>query len=190
MTAFVRTTIIPLTLLAVTLVISPANAKVYKFVDENGIVSFSDKPSQGSKEVKIRNTKPTNSNSDGEGDGEDEDEDGESLEETASSDGDGDSERKAITYRSLQVLTPRQNKVLDPTNGAVQIILLPTPSLDNEHELVISVDGRDVSQGRDVNLSVSNLPNGNHTVAGRIIDPDGKVIIKSRIINFELGESE
>jgi len=82
----------------------------------------------------------------------------ESVEETASSDEEGDNKRPAITYRSLQVLTPRQDKVLDPENGAVQVIL--------------------------------HLPNGNHTVAGRIIDPDGKVIIQSRTINFEINESE
>lgn len=185
MSALVSATLIPLTLLAIALVTSPASAKVYKFVDENGVVSFSDKPSQGSSEVKIRQTRPSNTNAD-----DDEGEGDESVEETASSDEEGDNKRPAITYRSLQVLTPRQDKVLDPENGAVQVILLPTPSLGDNHELVISVDGRDISQGRDVNLSVTNLPNGNHTVAGRIIDPDGKVIIQSRTINFEINESE
>ena len=68
--------------------------------------------------------------------------------------------------------------------------MLPTPALGDADQLVINIDGRDVNKGREVNLSVQNLPDGPHTVSGRILGQDGKVIIESAKVKFQIGSEK
>ncbi len=175
MIAFVKTAALTAGILSIALAASPTIANIYKHVDENGNVSFSDKPIQGAEKVKIHNTR-SSSNSNFAGESE-EAADAESSEVIESPD-----------YKSLAILTPREGKVVEENASAVQIILLPTPSLGDNDELVIAIDGKEISKGRDVNLSVRNLESGNHTVTSRIQNKAGKVIIESDSVNFSIGE--
>lgn len=177
MKAFVNATLLTAGILGVTLAISPASANIYKHVDEYGNVSYSDKPIQGAEEFKVRGSKSKS-------DATDQDEDNE---ETSANSEEGE-QVKSTKYRSLEILTPRQGKVVDSESKAVQVILLPTPSLGENDELVINIDGKDVSKGRDVNLSVQNLPSGNHTVSSRIQNSEGKVVIESASVSFEISD--
>jgi len=121
-----------------------AHAAVYKYIDENGNVAYGDKPIDGSEKVKIHGVRSTSEDSDDE----------ESDEETTGGSRSG-------------------NAVVDERSGSVQVIFLPTPSLAQSDQLVVTVDGKDISKGRDANLALSNLTRGAHTVTGKIIDADG-----------------
>jgi len=176
--AFVKTTLLTVALISTQL----ASADVYKYIDENGKVAFGDKPIAGSEKVKIPGVKSTSSNTSTDKlDINPRKTTGPTLE------GDDDTPIQATNYSELQVLTPRQGKVIDPQNGTVQIIMLPTPSLGSADQLVINIDGKDINKGREVNLSVQNLADGPHTVTGRILDPEGKVIIESASVKFQVG---
>jgi len=173
--AFVKTTLFAVALVSTQLV----SADVYKYTDENGNVFFGDRPVEGSEKVKIpgvrsksRDNKTSNSR-------EGNDEQGDEFDELG--------EVAPTDYKQLEVLTPRQGKVVDPSTGTVQIIMLPTPSLGAADQLVINIDGKDVNKGREVNLSVQNLADGPHTVTGRILGRDGKVIIESASVKFQVG---
>ena len=156
------------------------NAAVYKYIDENGNVAYSDKPVQGSKKLKIHSTRPSSESSSEDGEGSD----GESSGDRELAD------ENQVVYKSLDILTPKSGKVIDERSGAVQIIFLPTPSLGKTDQLVITVDGKDISKGRDANFSLSNLARGGHTVNGKIIDANGKTKITSNVVTFEVGKGE
>lgn len=160
----------------------PVSADVYKYIDENGNVAYGDKPVEGSEKVKIPGVK-TSSSSSSNG------RSSSSNRESAEDEGE-EVPIPATNYSELAVLTPRQGKVVDPENGTVQVIMLPTPALGDADQLVINIDGRDVNKGREVNLSVQNLPDGPHTVSGRILGQDGKVIIESAKVKFQIGSEK
>ena len=170
---FVRTTIISAGIFTAALAISPASADIFKHVDENGNVSYSDQPALGSERIETRNHR-SSSRASG-----DEEPDGGA---------EGEGKAESPDYKSLQILTPREGKVVDSETGAVQVIMLPTPSLGKSDSLVIEVDGRQVSKGRDVNLSIQNVPKGKHSVSSRIENSEGEVIIESASINFTIGQ--
>lgn len=175
MKAFARTTLLSTAVLATMLAVAAHNnnavADVYKHVDENGNVTFSDKPREGSEKVKIRNASSR----------------GNSSEDLTDEPIDDRPPEVAVKYGNLEILTPKEGKVVDPATDTVQIILLPTPALGENDELVINVDGRDINKGREVNLSVKNLPSGDHTVYGRIINSAGETVIESTKVKFSIG---
>lgn len=176
MKAFVKTT-----LFVVALVSAPfISADVYKYVDENGNVAFGDKPIEGAEKVRIPGVKSSSRSSSASNSG------SSNRVETEGEAEEG--ELPATNYSELAVLTPRQGKVVDPATGNVQVIMLPTPALGPADELVIAIDGKDVNKGREVNLSIQNLANGPHTVSGRIQNQDGKVIIESASVKFQIGK--
>lgn len=179
MKTIVKTALFSIALLATQL----AGAAVYKYIDENGNVAYGDKPVEGSEQVKIhgvRSSSRGDSGSDGDS--------GNRSADRGSESGDDENAGPLTQYSNLAVLTPREGKVVDPAKGTVQIIMLPTPSLGEADQLIINIDGKDVNKGRDVNLAVKNLPNGKHTVTGRIEREDGKVVIESASVNFQIGE--
>lgn len=144
---------------------------IYKYLDESGNVAYSDKPIQGAKRMNIQlrpNPEPNNE------------------QQTANSLENGNPNNEVTNYESLELLTPKNDKVISDRSGSVQVVLLPTPGLSNTHELVITVDGKDISRGRHANLNLSQVSRGTHTVSARILDADGTVIITSSTSTFHV----
>ncbi len=165
-------------------------AAVYKHVDENGRISFSDRPAEGAEKIKLQVIQSPNKPSEEQNpegpDGElDEELEGDAQERLANSNTQKPS-ADGVKYKSLNILTPKSGKVINSRSGSVQIIFLPTPSLAPSDVLVINVDGKDVSKGRDANLSLQNLQRGNHSVKGRILDANGDTKIQSDSVTFEV----
>ncbi len=151
-----------------------ASSAVYKYIDENGRIAYSDTPVDGAETMKMQRA-PTPAPD-------------EVVEEKAAS-RDGDASDDAGKYKSLQVLNPTPGKVVNNSAGSVQIILLPTPALSESHEIIINVDGKDMTRGRSAALNLTNVNLGSHSVTGRIVDKDGYVVIESDTVTFHLRNS-
>ncbi len=181
MKAFAQTILIAAALMTTNM----AGAAVYKYIDENGNVAYGDKPVDGSKKIKIQSTRNLSPESEAAED---------STEQTTKRDSTPaeldertDEEAAAATvYKSLIVLTPKPDKEISGSSGSVQVIFLPTPTLARDDQLVISVDGKDISKGRDANVSLKDLSLGSHNVQGRIMDSDGKLKIQSDSVTFHV----
>ena len=176
-----RLTVASLTVLIAIATSSIATAAVYKYIDEDGNVAFGDRPVDGSEKVTIYGASTEKSNDEDSEEGSDGD---------TSSNGEvpeGGDENQTV-YRSLDLLTPKPGKVVDE-GSAVQVIFLPTPSLGQADQLVIVVDGKELSKGRDANVSLSKLQNGVHTVSGKIVDADGETKISSKSVTFQVGKN-
>lgn len=151
---------------------APASSGVYKYIDENGQVAYSDKPVQGAEKLKIRSrngpsyaAQPSNS---------------------AQNEQAGESDSNGFKYESFELLTPKNDKVVSDRSGSVQVVFLPSPSLAADHEIIVTVDGKDISRGRHANISLSQVPRGSHKVTGRIESAEGKVLIKSATVTFHI----
>ena len=154
---------------AITLASGSAVGGIYKYLDENGQIAYSDKPVEGAKRMNIQ-LRPTP-----------EPDEVEDVVEELASDG---TSAEVTDYESLELLTPTQEKVISDRSGSVQVIALPTPRLSRSHELVITVDGKDISRGRHANLNLSQVSRGTHIVSARILDASGTLIITSPSVTF------
>ncbi len=159
-------------LIASVLVVTPVAAGVYKYIDENGQVAYGDRPVQGAEKLKIRSrngpsyaTQPS---------------------QPANSKQQSEADNNGFEYESLELLTPKNDKVVSDRSGSVQVIFLPAPALAPDHEIIVTVDGKDISRGRHANISLSQVPRGSHKVTGRIESSDGQVLIKSDTITFHV----
>ncbi len=155
----------------------PATAGIYKYIDENGQVAYSDKPVDGAKKLKIRHRTRADERLARD--------DFRSERNTDASERNSDRDTE-VTYESLEILTPKHDKVVSDRSGSVEVIVLPSPKLGEQHELVINVDGKDISRGRHANLSLSQVPRGSHKVTARILDANGGTLITSAPITFHV----
>ena len=153
------------------LVAMPAASAVYKYIDENGQVAYGDKPVDGAKKLKIRTHRAPGY--------------APKLPQPTRPDNPGE-EDKEVKYESFELLTPKNDKVIENRGGSVQVIFLPTPALAADHEVVVTVDGKDISRGRHANISLSQVPRGTHKVTGRIENADGDTLIKSGTVSFHV----
>lgn len=162
-------------LLVIALLPLSAWAGIYKYIDANGRVAYSDRPVEGAQAMKLRSapTPPADKYADEDG----------VTDDNISGDG------EVTRYSSLQVLNPTPGKTINDRSGSVQVILLPTPPLSSSHQLIINVDGKDISRGRHANLSLTNVGRGSHSVTGRIVDADGFVMIESPTVSFHVRKS-
>ena len=159
-------------ILASLVLAAPAAAGVYKYIDENGQVAYSDRPVEGAEKLKIRSrTTPSYAAQPSQ------------PEQQESAAGPKNKDHK---YSSFELLTPKNDKTISDRSGSVQVIFLPSPKLAPDHEIIVTVDGKDISRGRHANISLSQVPRGSHDVSGRIESADGKILIKSDKVTFHV----
>lgn len=153
-----------------------AVAGIYKYIDENGQVAYGDKPVDGAKKLKIRHKSRAEERLVGDP----------NERNTSESDNKNPDKPSVANYQSLEILTPKNDKVVSDRSGSVEVIVLPSPKLADRHELVINVDGKDISRGRHANLTLSQVPRGSHKVTAKIVDANGSTLISSSAVTFHV----
>lgn len=161
-----------------------ANSRIYKTVDENGNVVFTDvppRPDQQGEEVQL--TSPSSftpppaarqqrSLEDWLGTADDPAADGE--EETAS------------PYRMLQVASPQDDEGLRDNAGNVTVAANVEPALQPDHVMQVYLDGELAQSGRTTTFQLSNLDRGTHNLELRIVNARGETLISSPSSVFHL----
>ena len=138
--------------------------EVYKTVDKDGNIIFSDKPSSNSEEIKLQELKTT-----------------ETIKPSISS-----SSRKSrgeneedLSYKKLFVSNPVDGSSVRSNSGNVSISIVLEPSLRSGHRILITMDGKEVSKGSGKSASVTNIDRGTHTVGASVIDSSSNAIISA-----------
>ena len=160
-------------LVLVSLLPLSVSAAIYKYIDENGRVAYSDKPVSGAETMKVQRASSK-------------------LDDevaTKVSDDNFDEYGEVVRYNTLQVLNPTSDQVINDSSGSVQVIFLPTPGLSKSHQLIINVNGKDVSRGRHSTLNLANLSRGSHTVSAKIVDNRGFLMIESDSVTFHVRDT-
>ncbi|HSC75236.1 MAG TPA: DUF4124 domain-containing protein, partial [Pseudomonadales bacterium] len=141
--------------------------KVYKTVDENGRVIFTDKqPSDTSAQlIKVQPTNTTPVVAD-------------------------DSTNKKITepatsYTRFSITSPANNQTLEYDVSAVDVTLALEPTLQDGHQIQFILDGEPYDEpGTALSTRFGNLSRGTHSVEARVLDAKGKRIKSTRIVKF------
>lgn len=147
-----------------------APAAIYKWVDADGTVHFSDTPREGAEEVHVAppqiytaprvppiTPRPA-------------------------------APEAPAAYQRFELLAPTNDATLRENTGAVTLSFAVDPPLKTGagHRLVVLLDGKPVSEGRSATLTLENVDRGTHSLQGRIVDGRGKVLISSQSITVHL----
>jgi len=156
---------------------SGLSAAVYKSVDAQGNVVYTDEPGGDAKPVKLpplstvpaprykSSTQPTTQSS-------------AELEQSA-----------ATNYQQISIVSPTQDATLRDNTGAVPVNVVLEPELNSVagHRYRYYLDGQ--AQGKPTEsdqISFANLDRGSHTVEAAVVDSAGQELIRSSSVQFFL----
>jgi len=154
----------------------PAFARdVYKSVNADGVVIYSDTYVEGAERIRVRDSKSTTT---APAEQADQQEQG-----TAAAPGTGG-------YESLEVVQPENDATIRSNEGNVSVGLAVSPGLAQGHKVKIVVDGNELEgEMPTTQFALSNLNRGTHTLVTRIVDEAGNVLISSNPITFHLRQA-
>ncbi|MDO6443861.1 MULTISPECIES: DUF4124 domain-containing protein [unclassified Marinobacter] len=152
------------------LVAGPAAAEVYRNVDAQGNVTFSDEPSKGAEAVKVKPVttitlpKPQNVR------------ETDKLREEV--------EREGSIYESVSFSYPEDEQAFHSGSGDVRFEMRSTPGLEAGHKYEVTLDGQPVGQSSSGTVTVSNVFRGTHEAGIHIVDSNGVQIKTGSSIRF------
>lgn len=158
------------TAISLLLLASAASAEIFKTVDANGNVSYSDKAPEGGEAIEL---KPANSLP--------------AVVKPPSIAGDQQAEEEDVSYSSLRIASPADDSSIGHGPGDFQVSVDVQPGLAEGHRLRLSVDG--AAYGRDsseTSFMLSGIDRGTHKLQVRIIDAEGYTVKKSGTISVHV----
>ncbi|TVP57679.1 MAG: DUF4124 domain-containing protein [Halomonadaceae bacterium] len=161
--------------LATLLGVSPLGAQtVYKHVDEQGNVSFSDAPqSDTSEEVEVRTStgirlpQPR-----------------QRIDPPGQQSRSGQTADDSSRYRNLTITRPEHDTAFWRTSGEVTIQVTIDPALRSGHRLQLELDGKKKPPQQGNSFSFQNMDRGTHEVIAHVVDSNGEIIQSSELTRF------
>ncbi len=162
----------PILLVLGLLLAFPAGAEVWRWVDDDGVVHFSDTPREGAVQVDIsaarrstgarvyRDTRPAASNEEG-----------------------GAAPEQPFRYESITIASPGAEETLWNIEGTLNVSLALRPGLQPGHRVRVYFDG----SPRMVNgtsFTIDEVWRGVHNIQAEVIDETGKLMIRSQPNRF------
>ncbi|SDX33813.1 DUF4124 domain-containing protein [Marinobacter mobilis] len=151
---------------------APASAEIYRNVDAQGNVTYSDEPSSGAEAIEVEPvttiTLPK-------------------LEDvTAPAARPQSNEPAADTYSDLRIVAPANDEAFQSGSGDVAFRVTSNPALRQGHKYEITLDGQPVGQSTSSDISVRNVDRGTHQAMVYIIDRNGARIQTGAGISFTI----
>ena len=152
------------------LIALPAQAQVYRQVDEQGNVTFTDEPGDNAERVDVKPVttvtlpKP------------------ETVRRQLNEEDDNIGDQQA--YESASFTAPTEDEAFWSGGGNVEFRVTSTPALRQGHQFEITLDGQPVGQTRSGSIVVNNVFRGTHSAGVNIIGPDGERIYTGDKISF------
>ena len=157
--------------------IQPAHAEVYKSVDEDGNVIFTDQPSENAEKIHVKEIqtvkteKPTPTEE-------------EALPEVGLEE--EQDEEAGPAYTSVEITSPENDAAIRANDGNITISAAVVPGLkaDTGDHLALYMDNKLVSAGPGTQFNLSNVDRGTHSFSVAVVDKDGKELLRSAAITF------
>ena len=157
------------------LILSPSLAdEIYKWVDNDGQMHFSDVPHVGATEVDIAPAQTFSTPSLAAAS---------SSAPAASKPAD---EPEALDYESMAITSPATEETIWNTGGEVTISVQLQPGLQTGHQIRLYIDGKPLPNLRPntSSLQVSDVVRGQHQIRAEVRDENGKVLINAKPSTF------
>jgi hypothetical protein len=162
--------IAPWLLFALTLS-AAASAEVYRIVDEDGNVTFTDQPRPGAERLRVAPV-PTYR-----------------APKLPSPTGAEDTPVETVKYQSVRIAQPEDDLAIRDNAGNVTVSVTTDPALVTAqgHRIQLYLDGE--KQGKPTTSTMftfSNLDRGTHTLVAAVVDDKGKELARSQPSTFHL----
>lgn len=153
-----------------------ANAEIFKHVDAQGNVTFTDistkkneKPHNVSAPAMTYQATPT-------------------AIPSPSSAQENQSQSTTAGYNSLTISSPANDSVIRANGGSFSLQLTAEPILESgtNHQFAILLDGLQHQLSNSTAIVVNNVDRGPHTVQAQILNADNSVLVESEIINIQI----
>ena len=159
-------------LILCTLTIAPAwlPAEVYKWVDPQGNVIYSDKPHSDAEQIKLPETQVHPAP--------------QTVSPTIKPE-----QQPFPGYEKIEIATPANDETIRDNTGNINVSIKLEPELqvDLGHKLVLYVDGVKLPQELTSTLfQFTNLDRGTHTIHAAVVDSAGKELVGSKPSTFHL----
>jgi len=90
-------------------------------------------------------------------------------------------------YNVVQITEPTDNEAIRENAGNVVIAVTLSPALRGDHRLVLTLDDAPLEMEPEDNVfTLSNVDRGTHVATAEVIDADGAVVAESRPITFHV----
>jgi Domain of unknown function (DUF4124) len=158
-------------LLLISLMVVPfVNAEtVYKTVDADGNTVFSDVPSAGAEEIKIKEAQAIN------------------IPKARSFKLSPPEEKpKNSNYTKLTIIGPENDATIHGGEGNVNITVTLEPDLDEKDVIVLFMDGKEMLSGRAPQFLLENVDRGTHTITVVVKNEDDKVLKRTAKVTFHV----
>jgi len=165
--AYARQMRIILSLLLVFAVSCLSAETVYKSVDEEGNIIFTDKPSENAEVIilqelqTIKNPNP-----------------GKFKPVPRQS-------KEVPLYNTLIITSPADGSGIRNNAGNVSISVSLEPTLRSRHQIIIALDGKEISKGSAQTAAIQNVERGSHTITASVVDANDKSL-KTTSSSFSL----
>jgi hypothetical protein len=149
--------------------------KLYRVIDKNGNVSFSDTPSPGAKEIVLEEVPSMNLTPPKI--------DFEDVNERSNT---RDLSEKG-RYTTIGFLDLEQNGVIRNNGGVATLTASLTPALASRHFLKFYIDGKLIGQQqKELSITAENIEYGPHTASLIVVSVNGAKVQQSETVKFSL----
>lgn len=148
---------------------------IYKQVDEDGSVTYSDEPmTDGAQpmdlpEISVVDRTPAPVIEGAAGDGPQEG---------------GEGEEEAAVYTRLEILSPRSEETFWLPEARIYAVVQVSPSLAPNHSLRYALNGQNLANTRSVRLQLDDMVRGAHQLTVRVVDAQGRTQASAEPVTF------
>lgn len=149
-------------------------ARVFKKIQPDGTVVYSDEPSPGAEEIEVKplpsyNLPPVKPSS------------------TPRTVKLSPPEEEEKGYKSFAITSPTHDSTINHGSGIFSVTLSSKPSLKEKHKIQVMLDGKPVGPAsRSSVFNLSNVDRGMHTLTAKIVDEKGKPLISSQPVTIHM----
>jgi hypothetical protein len=160
----------PILLLLALLASTAGASEIYKWIDDDGVVHYSDQPRDGAERVNLPKANtisaPIHNRTNTAGD------------ESAPA------ETGPFSYESLTVTSPAAEETLWNIEGVLNVSLAVTPALQPGHQVRVYHNGELQEDVRGLSFQLQEVWRGVHNLQAEILDESGKMMIRSQPNRF------
>lgn len=79
-------------------------------------------------------------------------------------------------YQNLNIVSPADQSSFNSGSGDVSVVLEISPALANGHEVELRLDNKVIKRGSQTQFMIPTVSRGTHSIHAKILSPSGKVL--------------
>jgi len=95
-------------------------------------------------------------------------------------------EDQAVNYTNLEITEPANDSTIRDNAGNISIKLAIEPALKEGDSIAVLLDGKIIGQGHGTSISLSNVDRGTHTLMAIVKNAQNKTLISSSSVTLHL----